>query len=453
MDHQSRISADLPGLGINEIKDTAPLNRFHLLVVALCGGVVFFDGLDLLSISYAAPHIARALGLSAQQVGLVFSAGLLGLCIGSLAVGAFSDRRGRKPALLLSVLLFSAGSILTGLAEGLPSLLAWRLVTGLGLGAATPVVFALVTETCPRRLRASLNMIVYCGLMLGGLFAGAVAALMLDRFGWEWIFFIGGVLPLLYLPILARWLPESIEHLLARGAPGALITTLLQRLAPGAAPVQHDRTAEPSVRAGRGSVWRLLAPDLAARTAYATAGMFFCLLTLFVYASWLPSLLQRAGMSQNGAIVVTLMGQVGNLIGSLTIARLIVSWPAFRLVAFTFGGAALALVMVASAPPQLRWQIPFNLLVGACLGGSQNALVSLSPGLFPVEVRTTGVGWVRGVGQAGAIAGPGFTGVLLGHHWTPAQILGLVALAPLFAAGACWCLHVTQRNESQGNFR
>jgi AAHS family 4-hydroxybenzoate transporter-like MFS transporter len=423
MDHQSRTSADLPGLGINAIKDAAPLNRFHLLVVALCGGVVFFDGLDLLSISYAAPHIARALGLSAQQVGLVFSAGLLGLCIGSLAVGAFSDRRGRKPALLLSVLLFSAGSILTGLAEGLPSLLAWRLVTGLGLGAATPVVFALVTETCPRRLRASLNMIVYCGLMLGGLFGGAVAALVLDRFGWEWIFFIGGVLPLLYLPVLARWLPESIEHLLARGAPG------------------------------RGSVWRLLAPDLAVRTAYATAGMFFCLLTLFVYASWLPSLLQRAGMSQNGAIVVTLVGQVGNLVGSLTIARLIVSRPAFRLVAFTFGGAALALVMVASAPPQLRWQIPFNLLVGACLGGSQNALVSLSPGLFPVEVRTTGVGWVRGVSQAGALAGPGITGVLLGYHWTPAQILGLVALAPLFAAGACWCLHVTQRHESQGNSR
>jgi AAHS family 4-hydroxybenzoate transporter-like MFS transporter len=409
-------------LGADELGDAAPLNRRHLLVVALCGGVVFFDGFDLLIISYAAPPIARAFALSAQQIGAVFSAGLLGLCIGSLIVGPLGDRHGRKPALLVSVFVFAAGSVLTGFADGLHSLLAWRLLTGLGLGGATPVVLALVAEACPRRLRASLNMVMYCGLMLGGLFGGAVTALVLDSPGWQWIFYIGGVLPLFYLPVLARWLPESTEYMEARDA----------------------------ARAGRGAVWRLLAPGLAARTTYATAGMFFSLLTLLLYSSWLPSLLQSAGMSQGSAILVTLVGQVGNVAGSLVIARLIVSQPAFRLVGLSFSGAALALLLVASAPPELQWQIPFNLLVGACLGGSQNALLSLSPGLFPVDVRTTGVGWVRGVGQTGAIVGPALAGVLLGRHWMPAQILQLVAIAPMLAACACWCLHFMQRRESAG---
>jgi len=65
-----------------------------------------------------------------------------------------------------------------------------------------------------------------------------------------------------------------------------------------------------------------------------------------------------------------------------------------------------------------------------------------------VDVRTTGVGWVRGVGQTGAIVGPALAGVLLGRHWMPAQILQLVAIAPLLAACACWCLHFMQRRES-----
>lgn len=427
-------------LDVGEIRESARLSRRQIEIVALCGGVAFLDGLDLISISFVGPVISKSIGFDAQQLGLVFATGLIGLAIGSLLIGPVSDARGRKPALLLSVLLFSVGTLLTAAAGDLRELLACRLLTGIGLGGATPVLLAVVTEACPRRLQAPLSLTMYCGVMMGGLFGAAVCAGLLESHGWTSVMWLGGILPLLYIPVLVRRLPESVEYLAARGGQDDQVGRLLQGLVPSFRPGAGTRytvarsASSPSFRS-------LFLPAYAPRTLLTTLGLFCSLFSLFLYSSWLPGLLGSRGASTLDGIIATSAGQVGNLIGSLLLARLIMKMSPYRLIAITYVGAFIGLTGVAHAPVDLQWQVPLNLAIGFCLAGSQGALMALAPALFPPDVRTRGIGFARGVGQLGATLGPWVAGVMLAWHWGASDLLQLAAVPPLISAVACIVLH------------
>ncbi|GAB7545150.1 MFS transporter [Cupriavidus sp. 8B] len=424
-------------IDIGAVRDGASLNRFHVALVSLCAGVMFFDGFDLLTISFAATAIAKEFGLSAQQMGFVFSAGLLGLAVGGLTQGPFSDRLGRKPVLIVCVLLFSAGTWATALATSFHALLALRFVAGLGLGGATPVVFTLVTDNCPKRIRASLSMVMYCGLMVGGVAGGAITAAITPAVGWQGVFHIGGILPLFYMPVLLYFLPESLEFLALKSRRTDEVTALLKQLAPGFKPVQDTRYVSAASGAVKGSVIALFQGHLRARTWTAALGFFCTMLSLYFYASWLPALMRGIGLSEGQSITITMSGQIGNLLGSLVIARLIISWPPYRVITVTYFGAAAALLAVSMTGPELYWQLTFNFLVGACLSGSLNGFMSMAPQLYPAELRATGTGCVRSVGYIGAVLGPGVAGALMADHWSTGGLFQLASVPPIVAAATC----------------
>jgi len=431
-----------PVIDIGTVKDAAPLSRTHILIVALCAGVMFFDGLDLLTISFAAPAIGKALGLLPQQVGLMFSAGLVGLGVGGLLQGPFSDRLGRKPMLVACVILFGVGTWLTALATSFPSLMTYRFIAGLGLGAATPVVLTLVTDSCPARLRAPLSMVMYCGLMVGGLFGGLLTALTSGPLGWQGVFEIGGFLPLLYVPVLLWCLPESVEFLTLKGGRDPQVGRTLQRLVPGFEPVAGARYVSAASSTAKGSLMRLFRGELRARTWVTSLGFLCTLMSLYFYASWLPALMRGIGLSEGQSIAITLSGQVGNLVGSLLIARLMMSWPPYKVITVTYVGAALALVAVSLGGPNFALQMGLNFLVGVFLSGSLNGFTSLTPQLYPADLRATGTGWARSVGYIGAVIGPGVAGALMARQWTAEGLFQLAAVPPLLAALTCLVLAV-----------
>ena len=147
--------------------DQQPVGGFQIKLLLTCAAMLFLDGFDTQAIGYVAPALAKEWGLTKAALGPVFSAGLFGLMIGALVFGPLADRIGRKRIIILSTLAFGIGALVTAFVQDLNSLLAVRFLTGLGLGGAMPNAIAMTSEFNPRRRRATMVMIMFCGFSVG----------------------------------------------------------------------------------------------------------------------------------------------------------------------------------------------------------------------------------------------------------------------------------------------
>src|SRR6516162_6019540 len=196
--------------------DRHPVTRFQIGVLILCMLVAALDGFDTQAIGYTAPAIAGMLKLPMAQFGKVGSAGLVGAAVGALSFGPLADLFGRKWFMIVAIVVFALFSYLTAQSASLEHLLAYRFLAGLGLGGATPAFLAMGAELAPQRLREVFVTVLFASFPLGGLIGSLTSAWVIPAFGWQSVFYIGAVAPLIVAIMLAIWLPESIRFLLAR---------------------------------------------------------------------------------------------------------------------------------------------------------------------------------------------------------------------------------------------
>lgn len=220
--------------------DRAPFSNAQRRIVFLCGLIAMLDGFDTQAIAFVAPVIASKWGLPVSAFGAVFGAGLAGLMLGALVFGPAADRYGRRRVTIATTALFGAFTLMTAWSDSLTTLLVLRFLTGLGLGGAMPNIIALTAEYSPARSRATMVSLMFCGFPLGAVLGGFLAARMIPALGWESTFLLGGALPLVLLPVLVAWLPESIRLLAARGTPHV---TLRSMLVPFWAPKERRKCA------------------------------------------------------------------------------------------------------------------------------------------------------------------------------------------------------------------
>ncbi|WP_174273334.1 MFS transporter, partial [Sphingomonas bacterium] len=196
--------------------DAAPMARAQIAAVAVTIALSALDGYDVLSVTFAAPAIAIDWGIGKAALGVLLSAGLAGMALGSLGLAPFADMVGRRRMVLASLVLMAAGMLLSAFAHSLPQLVAWRVLTGLGIGAMVAVINPLAAEFANARRRSLALALMAMGYPLGGLVGGLAAALFLRLYGWPAVFLAGAVAAGLLLLVVLRFLPEPLAFLLAR---------------------------------------------------------------------------------------------------------------------------------------------------------------------------------------------------------------------------------------------
>ena len=429
-------------LDIRRFIDDRPVSRYQLLVAVMCGLIVFVDGFDAQAMGFVAPALTKAMGISRNVLGSVISSGLVGMMIGALVSGPLADRVGRKPVLIACALVFGVGSLLTATAQSVESLMAWRVVTGLGMGGAMPNAIALTSEYMPRRRRAGAVTTMICGFSLGAAVGGFVAASLIPRFGWPSVFIVGGIIPIAIALVSIVLLPESIRFLVIRGGADSRARASLSRIAGGAiveGPLSPGHDEHPSTGLGAGTagnafiVSELFTSGRAVATTLIWVIYFMNLLNLYFLNSWLPTIISDAGISVETAIRLTSLFQIGGIAGAVLLGLLLDRTFSFWILAGCYAWAAAFVYAIGHAGAS----VPFLALTIVCAGvgiiGGQNASHALSSEFYPTRIRSTGVGWALGIGRIGSIVGPVVGGWLLAQN-TPMRDVFWAAVIPAVAA-------------------
>jgi AAHS family 4-hydroxybenzoate transporter-like MFS transporter len=165
--------------------------------MAWCLLVSLGDGYDYTAMAFAAPAVIKDMQIERGAMGWVFGAGIVGIMLGSIVFGYVGDRLGRKRAIVIGCLYFGVLTFLTMFVRSLDGLLWMRFIAGIGIGGAVPNAIALINEYSPRRYRATMVIVMFVGFLLGTGGGGYVAAGLVPSFGWQSVFFIGGVVPFL----------------------------------------------------------------------------------------------------------------------------------------------------------------------------------------------------------------------------------------------------------------
>jgi AAHS family 4-hydroxybenzoate transporter-like MFS transporter len=421
------------GLTIGEILDQRPLGRLQIWTMVLCGMVLVLDGFDAQSLGFLAPSMAKTLQVPVSSFGPIFGAALFGLMISAMVSGPIADRWGRKWPIVVSTLTFGGFTILTAHASSFEELLIFRFLTGLGLGGAMPNVVSLTSEYSPKRLVSVLVSMLFCGMPMGALLGGLVGVVMLHRWGWRSVLYVGGILPFLMALLLIKVLPESVRFLSVRGAEPAKIKKILSRISPQLSDIPV-RFVPPADETGKGiPVKHLFTEGRALGTLLLWVPYFMNLLLIYFVVSWVPALLQQAELPVSAGINAILLFSLGGMAGSLLEGRLMNALGALILLAFEFGISTLligSLAFAASLPVILT----VTFILGFTVQGAQAGLNALVAGFYPTAIRSTGVGWALGVGRVGSIVGPVLGGVMLSIGWHPREIFLAGAIPALCAA-------------------
>ena len=434
---------------LNDVLDKRRIGGFQVGLIAICAGVLFFDGFDAQAISYVAPSIVREWNLPPGELGPVFSAGLFGLMLGALFIAPLADRFGRRPVILASTAAFGVFTLATAWASSVDQLLLLRFLTGLGLGGCMPNAVALTSEYSPARSRAFLVMLMFNGFSVGSLVGGLLAAQVIPTVGWRAVFVAGGVLPLAAVPLLYFVLPESIRFLAVSGRSPGKVARLLNRLAPGLGATAETPVTVEKSSAGRMSVRDLFREGRATSTMLLWVIFFMSLLDLYMLVNWLPTLMSTVGAPLRTAVLLGALLQVGGIVGALLLGFIVDrKGPGAALIpAYLVAAACIVGIGFFAAA-----SLPFTTLAvfGAGLGviGGQIASNAIAASVYPTEIRSTGVGWALGIGRIGSIVGPAIGGVLVGMETPVNDIFFLSAGPALIAALAAAALAAHKRRSA-----
>ncbi len=401
--------------------------KVAVITLLLCFLFAIIEGFDLQSMGVAAPRMKAEMLLSSTEMGWVFSAAVLGTLPGAMLAGRLADSIGRKKVFISCILIFGLMSLLTPFTQQLNSLLLVRFMTGLGMGGALPIVITMVSEAVSEKYKATAVSAMYCGMPIGGVLTSVVALSLTADHEWRHIFYFGGIAPLLLVPVLIVFLPESKAYL--------------------------NKTANsPATRPSLVTV--LFAKPRILITSSLWLSFFGTLLVLALFQNWLPTLISGLGLNKEQASYIQIGFNLGGSIGILILGFMLDRLNKFLIVAGVYTGILISLIGLAYSNSAFS----FTLFASGCgmfVIGCQSILYTLAAKYYPTEMRGTGVGAAVAIGRIGAFSGPLVAGYLLGTGQS--EIVVIASSIPMILLAAISALILLRKPihsvEEKENFK
>jgi MFS transporter, AAHS family, vanillate permease len=418
--------------------DPKKLSFTQYLILAMCCLAQMMDGFATVIIAYTAPAISRDWQVSSEQLGLVFSAGLLGMTIGAMAISSLADVYGRRIVASLSLALIGASSVAIFFAESVSALIVMRILTGIGIGTLMAVIPTLAGEYSPQASRNMIIAIVVVSTSIGSVLGGLVSAQFIADHGWRTLYLYSGALTLGCALVFHVLTPESIAYLASRKTNNTLarINKILARL--GRPPLDSlpEETGQAQEKANVGS---LLAPGRRGKTLLAWATFFIGYAGMYFIVTWLPKLLVNSGVPEAESIQSVVILTIGSIGGGIFVGWASRWWQLNYLIAGSFTISAALIVLFAfilngegQASVWLCWTL--SLLIGITLLGAFGNLYTIAMSIYPDSIKATGLGWCTGLGRGGGVLSPSIAGLLLGLGLTSPAVLALSAVTVMLAA-------------------
>ncbi|RQR43404.1 MULTISPECIES: MFS transporter [unclassified Burkholderia] len=423
-------------INLQALSDDARLGPLHGVVLFWCALIIVFDGYDLAVAGIALPAIMKNMGVSPAHAGFMVSSALFGMMFGNIVFGTVAERIGRRRAIAACLTLFSVFTAAAGLAPTPALFGAARFLAGIGIGGVMPNVIAHMTEYAPRRMRSTLVTLMFSGYSVGGMLAAVMGKGMIEAYGWRSVFVAAGA-PVLLVPLLMKWMPESMSFLIRRGRTGEL-ARIACRLDPAYRPRPDDCHVLPrEEQAGNAPVRRLFDDGRGFSTVMFWIACFMCLFMVYALSSWLTRLMAGAGYSLGSALTFVLVLNAGAMVGAIGGGWLADRFPIKTVLVSMYLLAAISITLLGYRMPTALLFVLVG-LAGASTIGTQIVNCAYAGQFYPVAIRSTGIGWTLGIGRGGAILAPIVIGVLVGIDLPLERnfmAIGLPALAAALAVG------------------
>ncbi|MDN7858225.1 MFS transporter [Burkholderia cepacia] len=421
-------------INLQALSDDARLGKLHGVVLFWCALIIVFDGYDLAVAGIALPAIMNEMGVNPAQAGFMVSSALFGMMFGNIVFGTVAERIGRRRAIAACLTLFSVFTAAAGLAPTPVLFGVARFLAGIGIGGVMPNVIAHMTEYAPRRVRNTLVTLMFSGYSVGGMLAAVMGKGMIDAHGWQSVFVAAGA-PVLLVPLLMRWMPESLPFLIRHGRTDEL-ARIAQRLDPAYRRQPGDCYVVPRAdHAGNAPVRQLFDDGRGFSTVMFWIACFMCLFMVYALSSWLTRLMARAGYSLGSALTFVLVLNAGAMAGAIGGGWLADRLPIKTVLVSMYLLAAVSITLLGYPMPTALLFVLVG-LAGASTIGTQIVNCAYAGQFYPMAIRSTGIGWTLGVGRSGAILAPIVIGVLVGIDLPLAQNFMAIGLPALVAAVA-----------------
>ncbi|KRB85485.1 hypothetical protein ASE00_01430 [Sphingomonas sp. Root710] len=416
----------------------APMSRFQVFAVAICGLLAAVDGFDVVAITFAAPALLREWGVTKADTGYVLAAGLLGMAAGSLVLSPLADSFGRRRVLLASLVVITAATFWTAFSKGIVDLAISRLLTGMGLGVVISIVYSLAAEYSNARRRDTAVSFVVTSFGIGAISGGFLSAWLLQAFGWRAIFLCGGGLGIVMLLLVWRFLLDPLALVIARPGRDGLERANAYLSRCGHAILS---ALPPSEQAGA-PIAALFRGGMGKSTLILTAVYFLYMIPQFYLQTWAPTLVADLGFSPSRAALVSAFFSVGGVTAGMSIAAGAqwISIKPLTLALMVVGGVLILLFSLL--PASLGLLIAGAIVTGFFLQGGMVAFYVIMQRTFPVHARASGTGFVIGVGRLGSILPPVVAGLMFTAGASRMEVTALMAAPAIICVALLWRFRV-----------